>query len=37
MPGINKENIKINAYDSALKDTAQEGVAKKYHENNRIA
>jgi HSP20 family protein len=32
MPGVNKENIKINAYDSTLEVTAQEGAAKKYHE-----
>jgi HSP20 family protein len=32
MPGVNKENIKINAFDSTLEVTAQEGVAKKYHE-----
>jgi HSP20 family protein len=32
MPGVNKENIKINAYDSTLEVTAQEGSAKKYHE-----
>jgi HSP20 family protein len=32
MPGVNKENIKINAYDSTLEVTAQEGDAKKYHE-----
>jgi HSP20 family protein len=32
MPGVNKENIKINAYDSTLEVTAQEGAAKKYQE-----
>jgi HSP20 family protein len=32
MPGVNKENVKINAYDSRLEVTAQEGAAKKYHE-----
>jgi HSP20 family protein len=32
MPGVNKENIKINAYDSTLEVTAQEGDTKKYHE-----
>jgi HSP20 family protein len=33
MPGVSKENIKINAYDSTLEVTAQEGAAaKKYHE-----
>jgi HSP20 family protein len=32
MIGVNKENVKINAYDSTLEVTAQEGVTKKYHE-----
>lgn len=32
MPGVNKENIKINAYDSTLEVTTQEGAARKYHE-----
>ena len=32
MPGVNKENIKINAYDNTLEVAAQEGNAKKYHE-----
>ena len=32
MPGVNKENIKINAYDSTLEVTAQEDASKKYHE-----
>jgi HSP20 family protein len=32
MPGVNKEDIKINAYDSTLEVTTQEGASKKYHE-----
>jgi HSP20 family protein len=34
MPGVNKENIKINAYDSTLEVTTTdaEGKARKYHE-----
>src|ERR671910_415414 len=34
MPGVNKENIKINAYDSTLEVTATdtEGTTRKYHE-----
>ena len=36
MPGVNKENIKINAYDSTLEVTAQEDTAKKYHETIEI-
>ena len=32
MPGVSKENIKINAYNNTLEVTAQEGDAKKYHE-----
>ncbi|MGC2309734.1 MAG: Hsp20/alpha crystallin family protein, partial [Nitrososphaeraceae archaeon] len=34
MPGVNKENIKINAYDSTLEVTTTdaEGIARRYHE-----
>lgn len=34
MPGVNKENIKINAYDSTLEVTTTdtEGMPRKYHE-----
>src|ERR671919_422707 len=32
MPGVNKEDIKINAYDSTLEVTTQVGASKKYHE-----
>src|SRR5919106_3061232 len=32
MPGVNKEDIKINAYDSTLEVATQEGASKKYHE-----
>ncbi|MGA7369582.1 MAG: archaeal heat shock protein Hsp20 [Nitrososphaeraceae archaeon] len=34
MPGVNKENIKINAYDSTLEVTTTdaEGKARRYHE-----
>jgi HSP20 family protein len=34
MPGVNKENIKINAYNSTLEVTAtdNEGRTRKYHE-----
>ncbi len=34
MPGVNKENIKINVYDSTLEVTTTdaEGIARRYHE-----
>ena len=32
MPGVSKEDIKVNAYDSTLEVTTQEGASKKYHE-----
>jgi HSP20 family protein len=32
MPGVSKEDIKVNAYDSTLEVTTQEGTSKRYHE-----
>jgi HSP20 family protein len=32
MPGVSKEDIRINAYDSTLEVTTQEGASKKYHQ-----
>ena len=32
MPGVSKEEIKVNAYNSTLEVTTQEGASKKYHE-----
>jgi hypothetical protein len=32
MPGVNKEDIKIDAYNSTLEVATQEGASKKYHE-----
>ncbi len=32
MPGVSKENIKVNAYDSSVEISTTEGAQRKYHE-----
>ena len=32
MPGVSKENIKVNAYDSTVEISTTEGAQRKYHE-----
>jgi HSP20 family protein len=31
MPGINKENIKVNAYDNSVEISTKENAQRKYH------
>lgn len=32
MPGVSKENIKVNIYDSSIEVSTTEGSQRKYHE-----
>jgi HSP20 family protein len=32
MPGVSKENIKVNAYDNTVEVATMEGAQRRYHE-----
>lgn len=36
MPGVSKENIKVNIYDSSVEVSTTEGSQRKYHETVKL-